>query len=101
GGDPTVVDLSNGLPVRLAGEGEGEGASKNDPHWWNHPRNAEAAGEKIRDALIRADPDGRDAYERAAAAYQTRLRELDRGMARCFAAVPAEERKLVSDHDAF
>jgi zinc/manganese transport system substrate-binding protein len=101
GGDPTVVDLSKGLPVRLAGERDGEEASRYDPHWWNDPRNAEAAVDEIRDALIRADPDGRAAYRRAAAAYQTRLRALDSGMARCFAAVPAGERKLVSDHDAF
>jgi ABC-type Zn uptake system ZnuABC Zn-binding protein ZnuA len=101
GGDPTVVDLSEGLPVRLAGEGEGKEASRYDPHWWNDPRNAEAAVAGIRDALIRADPGGRVAYREAAAAYETRLRALDAGMARCFTAVPAAERKLVSDHDAF
>jgi zinc/manganese transport system substrate-binding protein len=101
GGDPTVVDLSKGLPVRVAGEREGEEASRYDPHWWNDPRNAQAAVGEIRDALIRADPDQGDAYRRAAVAYEARLRALDAGMARCFAAVPSAERKLVSDHDAF
>jgi ABC-type Zn uptake system ZnuABC Zn-binding protein ZnuA len=101
GGDPDVVDLSKTLPVHLPGEHEGEEASQYDPHWWTDPRNAVAAVGEIRDALIRADPDGRDDYESAAAAYESRLRKLDAGMARCFGAVPAAERKLVSDHDAF
>jgi zinc/manganese transport system substrate-binding protein len=101
GGDPRVVDLSKGLPVRLAGEREGEEASRYDPHWWNDPRNAEAAVGEIRDALVRADPGEEAAYRRAASAYESRLRALDAGMARCFSAVPAPERRLVSDHDAF
>jgi ABC-type Zn uptake system ZnuABC Zn-binding protein ZnuA/ABC-type Mn2+/Zn2+ transport system permease subunit len=101
GGDPTVVDLSRGLPVQLPGQSEGPERSKHDPHWWHDPRNAQAAVREIRDALTRADPSGRAAYARAAAAYERRLRALDAGMAGCFAAVPPEQRKLVTDHDAF
>jgi ABC-type Zn uptake system ZnuABC Zn-binding protein ZnuA len=55
----------------------------------------------IRDALIRANPAGRAAYERGASAYLAKLRTLDQGIARCFAAVPPGQRKLVTDHDAF
>ena len=43
----------------------------------------------------------RGGFARNARAYEAKLRALDRGIARCFASVPAAERKLVTDHDAF
>lgn len=77
-------------------EGEGEP----DPHWWQDPRNAITAVGEIRDALISADPDGRDAYSSSAAAYLTELRTLDAAIKTCIDKVPASKRKLVTDHDA-
>ncbi len=71
-----------------------------DPHWWQDPRNALMAVLAIRDALSRADPAGRGAYERNARAYARRLRRLDRSVARCIRALPASERRLVTTHDA-
>jgi ABC-type Zn uptake system ZnuABC Zn-binding protein ZnuA/ABC-type Mn2+/Zn2+ transport system permease subunit len=101
GGDPTVIDLGARAPVKVPGESEGEEASRYDPHWWHDPRNAEAAVVAIRDALTKANPDARDAYARNAAAYLAKLRALDRGIAACLDRVPADQRKLVTDHDAF
>jgi ABC-type Zn uptake system ZnuABC Zn-binding protein ZnuA/ABC-type Mn2+/Zn2+ transport system permease subunit len=101
GGDPTVIDLGADAPVKLSGETEGEEASKFDAHWWHDPRNAEAAVTMIRDALTKANPDAKDVYARNAAAYLARLRALDRGIAACVDRVPAPQRKLVTDHDAF
>jgi len=72
-----------------------------DVHWWHDPRNAEAAVRRIERALGDADPEHRAAYARNAAAYLTRLQRLDRVIARCMAQVPAPQRKLVTDHDAF
>jgi zinc/manganese transport system substrate-binding protein len=83
--------------VRAAG-GAGD---RGDPHWWQDPRNVEAAAGAIRDALARADPDGATGYRANAARYVRRLRQLDRGIAACMARVPARERKLVTTHDAF
>jgi ABC-type Zn uptake system ZnuABC Zn-binding protein ZnuA len=71
-----------------------------DPHWWQDPRNAERAVGAIRAALVRADPGGRSAFRRRAAAYLVRLRALDRGIARCMAALPPARRKIVTTHDA-
>jgi ABC-type Zn uptake system ZnuABC Zn-binding protein ZnuA/ABC-type Mn2+/Zn2+ transport system permease subunit len=96
GGDPQVVDLGAGLPVRLKGEDE-----PFDPHWWHDPADAQAAVEQIRDALVSADPSHRSEFERNATAYLDRLRALNAGIERCFATVPSDRRKLVSDHDAF
>ena len=95
GGDPEVVDLGAAVPVKRDEGGDA------DPHWFQDPRNARAAVERIRDALTAADPAGRDAYRRAARAYLARLDALDKGIARCLAAVPPGDRKLVTDHDAF
>ena len=101
GGNPTVVDLSEGIPEKLPGETSGEEASQYDPHWWHNPRNAEAAVSEIRDAMVEADPDHKADYERNADAYLVKLEELDKGIQSCIDEVPQDERKLVTDHDAF
>ncbi len=59
-----------------------------DPHWWQDPRNAILAVAAVRDALIDADPEGRDVYRRNAAAYTRRLERLDSAIAACMAKVP-------------
>ena len=97
GGSPAVLDASAGQPVRRPGE-DGEGT---DPHWWHDPRNVEHAIGRIRDALVQAEPGKRAAIERGAAAYLSKVKAMDAGIARCFARVPAAQRKLVTDHDAF
>jgi ABC-type Zn uptake system ZnuABC Zn-binding protein ZnuA len=87
-----VVLLDSVRPLRSGGAA--------DPHWWQDPRAAIAAVGAIRRALARADPAGRRAYARRAAAYSARLRRLDRSIARCFASVPPERRTVVTSHDA-
>jgi ABC-type Zn uptake system ZnuABC Zn-binding protein ZnuA/ABC-type Mn2+/Zn2+ transport system permease subunit len=91
GGKPTVVVLGDGVPVRRPA----------DPHWWHDPRNAVAAVGEIRDALVRADPAHAAEYRRNATAYTAKLHALDRDVAACFSQVPAAQRKLVTNHDAF
>lgn len=76
------------------------GAREIDPHWWQNPRNAILAVQRIRDALIAADAGGRATYAANAAAYIATLRALDRAIASCFDAIPDAKRKLVTDHDA-
>jgi zinc/manganese transport system substrate-binding protein len=101
GADAQVVDLGAHLPVHIAGETSGPEASRYDPHWWHDPVNAEAAVREIRDAMIAADPSQRRTFERNASEYLGRLQTLDAGIKRCFASVPPDRRKLVTDHDAF
>jgi ABC-type Zn uptake system ZnuABC Zn-binding protein ZnuA len=95
GGHPEVVDLSARLPQRLPGA---DGHS--DPHWWHDPRNVIAAADEVAAALGKADPGHADEYRFNAAAYVTQLRALDQRVADCVAAIPAADRKLVTDHDA-
>ena len=54
----------------------------------------------IRDALAKADPDGTATYDANAEAYLARLKALDTAIARCMDAIPADRRKLVTNHDA-
>jgi zinc/manganese transport system substrate-binding protein len=102
GGKPSVITIAPAdTPYRVAGQATGPEATKFDAHWWHDPRNVERAVVGIRDALSRVDPAHRATFARNAAAYLARLRALDAGIARCIAAVPAPQRKLVTNHDAF
>ena len=90
GGSATVVDAGAGRPF-----------AKDEPHWWHDPRDAAYAVRRIRAAFARADAAGAGAYARRAAAASARLHALDAAIARCMRAVPAAQRTLVTDHDAF
>jgi ABC-type Zn uptake system ZnuABC Zn-binding protein ZnuA/ABC-type Mn2+/Zn2+ transport system permease subunit len=101
GADATVVDVGSHAPTKLPGESSGPEASRYDPHWWHDPRNVEAVVPVIRDALAHARPTSSATFTRNASAYLAKLRRLDQSIERCVAAVPAQQRKLVTDHDAF
>ncbi|OLE36281.1 MAG: hypothetical protein AUG48_07855 [Actinobacteria bacterium 13_1_20CM_3_68_9] len=101
GSDARIVDLGAAVPVKLPGESGGAEASRYDPHWWHDPRNAEAAVVEISKALGEAEPSKAADFRRNASSYLGKLRALDRGIARCMDSVPAGQRKLVTDHDAF
>jgi ABC-type Zn uptake system ZnuABC Zn-binding protein ZnuA/ABC-type Mn2+/Zn2+ transport system permease subunit len=101
GSDAEVIDLGAQVPIRLPGETSGAEASKYDPHWWHDPRNAEAAVRQIERVLASTDPAHKAEFERNADAYLAELKALDAGIAKCIDSVPAQGRKLVTDHDAF
>jgi ABC-type Zn uptake system ZnuABC Zn-binding protein ZnuA len=94
GSDARTVTLIDAVRTR---EGEGHEV---DPHWWQDPRNAEVAVQRIRDALAKTDPGGTATYDAHAEAYLGRLRALDASIARCMERIPAGERRLVTNHDA-
>ena len=101
GSEAKVVDLGASAPVKLPGETEGEEASQFDPHWWHDPRNAEAAVREIAAQLSAIDPDDKATFEANADSYLAKLKALDSGIKSCMDSVPAADRKLVTDHDAF
>ena len=82
GGDARVVDV---------GEEIGVGAD-DDPHWWQDPRNALRAIDVMAPVLRN---------EMGAARYRREIERTDRAIAACMRAIPAERRKLVTNHDAF
>ena len=91
-----VVDSSEDVTLRPGEEDGGE-----DPHVWHDPRNATLMVRTIADALAAADPSGAGTYERNAADYTAKLAALDKATAAKIASVPAAQRKLVTNHDAF
>jgi ABC-type Zn uptake system ZnuABC Zn-binding protein ZnuA/ABC-type Mn2+/Zn2+ transport system permease subunit len=101
GSDAKLVDLGADVPVKLPGEPEGEEASRFDPHWWHDPRNVEEAVREIAAQLTAVAPEDGETFDANAAAYEARLKALDSGIQQCMASVPAADRKLVTDHDAF
>ncbi|WP_126400758.1 metal ABC transporter substrate-binding protein [Blastochloris tepida] len=72
-----------------------------DPHAWQSVGNAKIYVANIRDALIKADPAGRDAYEANAKAYLDRLDALEAEVKAAIARIPANRRRIITSHDAF
>ncbi len=108
GGEEKVVYLSQGVtlihaPEELAhtGEDEHEGQETGDPHTWFDPANVSIWAENVAEALGELDPDHAEQYRQNARAYQARLEELDAWIREQVAQIPAERRKLVTDHASF
>lgn len=78
-----------------------DGVEEQDPHVWQDVRNEIVVVERVRDALVAADPAGGGTYEANAAAYVDELEALDEEIAARVDELPAERRKLVTTHDAF
>ncbi|WP_285037695.1 zinc ABC transporter substrate-binding protein AztC [Plantibacter sp. ME-Dv--P-095] len=73
-----------------------------DPHFWTDPVQMVAVVEGVTEAVIDEVP-GVDAAEvrSNAEAYTAKLEALDAEMAEAFAAIPVEQRKLVTNHHVF
>lgn len=76
-------------------------ADEYDPHVWFDVTLWMKAVEAVRDALVDADPDHAATYKANADAYLRELADLDAYVKQQAATVPAEQRVLVTAHDAF
>ncbi|WP_018504015.1 metal ABC transporter substrate-binding protein [Parafrankia discariae] len=106
GFDGVEVVMADGVAVRGAPEGEadhtGEGQhAGGDPHIWHDPRNAKIMVTNVEKGLAAADPESSATYRANLAGYTTRLDELDRENQRKIDTIPADRRKLVTNHDSF
>ncbi|MBX3003803.1 MAG: zinc ABC transporter substrate-binding protein, partial [Anaerolineales bacterium] len=72
-----------------------------DPHVWMDPHNVQAWSAVISTALSQADPAHAAEYQANAARYQAQLEELNGWIAQQVAAIPVEQRQLVTDHESF
>jgi manganese/zinc/iron transport system substrate-binding protein len=72
-----------------------------DPHVWHDPRLWADCVRYVAEVLMEFDPKHRDDYARNRDNYLKQLEEADRYAREKLAKIPAEQRVLVSAHDAF
>lgn len=123
GGVPFVPVSAGIAPLEFAGEqggehddeehdGEEHGAEEQeeheehdhaaaDPHTWLNVTNVMQWATNIQNVLSALDPNNADTYAANAAAYRAQLEELEAYAQDTFSALPEEQRKLVTNHDAF
>ncbi|MEW6257298.1 MAG: metal ABC transporter substrate-binding protein [Pseudomonadota bacterium] len=86
-------------------KGKGKGHAHDhgpiDPHAWQSIANAKVYVTNIRNALIAADPAGKDVYDANAAAYLAKLDALEGQVKAAIASIPADRRVIITSHDAF
>ncbi|WP_207455259.1 metal ABC transporter substrate-binding protein [Herbiconiux sp. SYSU D00978] len=120
GFDGTLIDSSEGIELAEGAEAhahehegeehadeehaEEEGEAHEhaeDPHIWTDPGNALVQVQNIADGLIEADDANADAFAQNAEDYEAKLTALDEWITASVEQVPAEQRLLVTNHDAF
>ena len=93
-----VVVVTRGIKVN---KGEEDGRKVDDPHVWHDPDNDKIMVKNIADALATADPAHKADYDANTAAYQAKLDETKAKIQTIINEIPATNRKLVTNHDAF
>jgi ABC-type Zn uptake system ZnuABC Zn-binding protein ZnuA len=97
---PLLRDKKKDAPVVVLTDGL-QAIENDNPHMWFDVQLARKYVERIRDALIALDPDGRAVYANNAARYDVELVKLDTEVTAQIATIPQSRRKLVTSHDAF
>ncbi len=116
GGERPTIVVSRGITMLPGGEAEHgadehanteaahedeAGAQSGDPHMWFDVQNTMRYVENIRDGLKQVDPSGAEVYDANATAYLEQLRQLDQELLERVGPIPAERRKLLTNHDTF
>ncbi len=83
------------------GINEGPYTGKPNPHAWMSPANAVIYVENIRKALVKMDPANEAIYSANAATYTAKIQSLDEPVRKKLAAIPEQQRWLVSSEGAF
>jgi len=86
---------------RAGGHDHDHDHGRADPHAWQSVANAKIYVANIRDALVAADPAGKDVYLANAAAYLAKLDALEREVREMIAKIPADRRRVITSHSAF
>ena len=95
---PSAVLTEGVAPMGIT---EGPYTGKPNPHAWMSPANAVIYVENIRKALVKIDPANEAVYTPNAAAYTAKIKALDEPVRQKLAAIPDEQRWLVSSEGAF
>jgi manganese/iron transport system substrate-binding protein len=95
---PSVV-VTEGIPPM--GIAEGPYTGKPNPHAWMSPSNAVIYVANIRQALAKHDPENAVTYAKNAAEYAAKIKALDDPLRQRLAAIPENQRWLVTSEGAF
>ncbi|MBX9990756.1 metal ABC transporter solute-binding protein, Zn/Mn family [Phreatobacter oligotrophus] len=105
GGRAQQVTVSSGVtPLKAEGghsHGHGHSHGANDPHAWQDVANAKLYVKAIADGLAAADAANAGAYAARAQAYTAELDVLDKEIRARIGAVPRDQRRILTTHDAF
>jgi len=93
---PVVV--STGIKTHTFEE---EGKTVTDPHVWNSVPNVLIWVANIEKALAKADPEDAAAFKANAQRYSKELQDLNAAVHAKINALPRDERKVLTSHDAF
>ena len=95
---PAVVVTEGVTPLSIY---EGPYKDAPNPHAWMSPSNALIYVENIKNALVKYDPQNADAYQKNAAAYAEKIKQLDKPLREKLSQIPADQRWLVTSEGAF
>ena len=95
---PAVVVTEGITPLSIY---EGPYKDAPNPHAWMSPSNALIYVENIKNALVKYDPQNADTYQKNAATYAEKIKQLDKPLREKLAQIPANQRWLVTSEGAF
>ena len=95
---PAVVVTEGITPLSIY---EGPYKDAPNPHAWMSPSNALIYVENIKNALVKYDPQNADTYQKNAAAYAEKIKQLDKPLREKLSEIPADQRWLVTSEGAF
>lgn len=95
---PAVVVTEGIQPLSIY---EGPYKDAPNPHAWMSPSNALIYIENIKNALVKYDPQNAAVYEKNAADYAQKIKQLDEPLRAKLARIPEEQRWLVTSEGAF
>lgn len=95
---PAVVVTEGITPLSIY---EGPYKDAPNPHAWMSPSNALIYVENIKNALVKYDPQNADTYQKNAAAYAEKIKQLDKPLRKKLSQIPADQRWLVTSEGAF
>lgn len=95
---PAVVVTEGITPLSIY---EGPYKDAPNPHAWMSPSNALIYVENIKNAFVKYDPQNADTYQKNAATYAEKIKQLDKPLREKLAQIPADQRWLVTSEGAF
>lgn len=98
-GAERVVVVTDGIAIRVADEEHAQ--DEGDPHVWHDPENVKLMVGNIAAALSQADPEKAATFQANSDAYKAKLDAVDAQVRALIDSIPAENRKIVTNHDSF